>query len=392
MNSKRVLYIIRRLLLLALGLVLFVAMTYLCDQTLYWIAGRMTNEVSEDVIRAIYILLSLLAFHSLLYAVMMFDSELRSAYSASGTGKLRFIFTSVEPRLSLILTVAFFATFLKAFSAEALDGWTEIGLLPSALIMATAYLILLFVTWVEVLFSWEKAKVKVKGRGIMQMVKHIVSAYLAYPILAYMLPIFFPTFRTFPAVAKVLITGLLPLFLVIILVSLSLPVIRAVCIRFVFIRKLKRAARVNGYTVSKITHPYLSLFIDHEGSSFTVNANGKTYTCKLLSGMVYSNPMYFGEGGKATVVNSLRLRVFILGGPLARIGWHNTDEFASFETHFTYNFDGEGKKVLIVCPTPHTIYATGYGENKLLDVADVIWGYTLMTGTSFINALERDCI
>ena len=77
---------------------------------------------------------------------------------------------------------------------------------------------------------------------------------------------------------------------------------------------------------------------------------------------------------------------------LGRIGWHNTDDFARFETEFTYGFEGDGKKVIIVCPTPHSIYVSGYGKNKLVDVADVIWGHTLMTGTAFLNALERDCI
>lgn len=392
MDSKRILYIIRRVLFLALGLALFTVIMYACDKTLYFIAGRMTNEVSEDVLRVIHILLSILAYHSFLYAVTMFDNELKHTYFTSENGKFRFIFTAPEPRLSLVLTAVFVAAFPKAFSIKALNGWTEIGVLPSALIMAVVFSILLFVTWIEIVFTWDKTRKKDSKSGIAQMIKHIISACLAYPILAYLLPIFFPTFRTFPAIVKVLFIGLLPFIIALFVVSFSFPVLRAFFIRFNFIRKLKKAAKIHGYKISEIKHPYVSLFTDHDESSFTANANGKTYTCKLLSGMIYSNPMYFGENGKGTIVNSLRLRVFLFGGRLGHIGWHNTDEFARFETHFTYNFEGEGKKVLIVCPTPHTIYATGYGENKRLDVADVIWGYTLMTGTAFINALERDCI
>ena len=68
------------------------------------------------------------------------------------------------------------------------------------------------------------------------------------------------------------------------------------------------------------------------------------------------------------------------------------DDLAQVHTDFTYDFEAEGKKILIVCPTPHTIYASGYGENKLLDVGDTFHGYMLMTGTAFINALERDAV
>ncbi len=393
MDTKRKLYIARCVLLFVLALALFVLISLVCDKVLYFIAHRITYEVSEDVIRFIHILLSLLAYHSFLYAFVFTDNKLKSIYNNSGKSRLTFIFSSLEVYISLAITAVFFLAFSNAFAVDALTGWTGIGKGYAALILGISFLILLFVTWLESITKWKKTKGNADKNKITLLIRHCISACLAYPIMAYMLPIFFPTFRTFPSIAKVLLIALLPLGAAVLLISFSVPVLRAFFIRSNFIRKIKKASKKHGYELSEIRHPYSSIFADHKESSFTIVANGKTYACKLLSGIIYQNPMYFAEEGNGTIVNSVRFRAFFYGTRgLGRIGWYNSDELARLETHFTYGFEGEGKKVLIVCPTPHTIYATGYGENRLLDVADEIWGYTLMTGTSFINALERDCI
>ena len=390
MEVKRLMYFVKRTLWFMLSIVLFILVSNLCHKTLYLIAGRMTNEVSEDVLRAIHILLSLLAYHSFIYAAIFYDKELRANVEVFTVKRC---FTATEPMITLLISALAFATFPTAFSVKMLSGWIEKSVPFSMLIMGVAFILIHYATWFECILKWGKYNSRKDKYGVWQTVKHFISACLAYPMLAYLLPIFFPTFRTFPAVAKVLITGLLPLIVILLTVMITVPIIRALFIRIRFIQKLKKAALQNGYKLSDIKHPYSSLFTDHDGSNFNVKANGKVYSVKLLAGNVYSNPMYLHEDGKGTISASLRFRMFLYGARgLGRIGWHNSDELARFETHFTYGFKGDGKKVLIICPTPHTIYATGGGENRLLDVADVIWGYTLMTGSSFINALERDSI
>ena len=155
---------------------------------------------------------------------------------------------------------------------------------------------------------------------------------------------------------------------------------------------MKKAAKKNKYELSSVKKMYSSILFDSKGENFTIKANGKTYLCKLLCGLHYGNEMRFGDEGMGSIVKSVRFRMFYGRRGLGRIGWHNSDELASVETHFSYAFEGEGNKILLICPTPHSIYATGNGQNRLLDVNDKVYGYTIMTGTAFINALERDAV
>ncbi len=63
-----------------------------------------------------------------------------------------------------------------------------------------------------------------------------------------------------------------------------------------------------------------------------------------------------------------------------------------FHTQFSYAFEGEGKKILIISPTPYKMFVTGGGTNHALDIGDRVGEYMIYTGTSFINAIQRDSI
>ena len=59
-------------------------------------------------------------------------------------------------------------------------------------------------------------------------------------------------------------------------------------------------------------------------------------------------------------------------------------------TTFRYDFEGRGKKVLIILPTPkRVIHAEG---GRSLEIGDKVGEYTVYTATAFLNALERDCL
>lgn len=398
MQKENKVYICLRILRFALAFSLFASVSLLSKSCAYFMAQRQTYEVSEDVIRIIHTAISVLAYHSFLRIFLITDKSARSRFYDSKIGNLKFLFSSLEVIASFFVFVLFFFLFPNAFVIKALYGWLEIKIEYVYAISFVGFLITFIITWLSAVGIWRKTEEKLRkekreAKEISKLVKGCVSAFLVYPIMAYFLPALFPTLETLPSVVFVILTALFPIALVLFIVFTSFDYIRAFFIRFRFLRKLKKSARKNGYTLSKIKRPYMSLLADSDGENFSVTAHGKTYLCKLLCGIHYGNHMHFAEEGNGVIVKSLRLRVFFHGrSGLGRIGWHNGDELARVETHFSYAFDGEGKKVLIICPTPHSIYATGHGQKKLLDVNDKVYGYTVMTGTGFVNALERDAV
>ncbi|MBQ5389984.1 MAG: hypothetical protein IIU58_03670, partial [Clostridia bacterium] len=68
------------------------------------------------------------------------------------------------------------------------------------------------------------------------------------------------------------------------------------------------------------------------------------------------------------------------------------DDIMQFHTQFSYAFEGEGKKILILSPTPYKMFVMGGGKNHALDIGDCVGEYTVYTGTSFINAVQRNSI
>lgn len=401
MNKDKLRYITVRALRCFLALALFVTISSLSNFMSYFIAQRTTQEVSEDVIRVIHIILSVLAYNSFVSASVITDAAARKLYFDSESTKINFMLKSADCRITLVITALFFLIFPNAFAVKSLQGWLEIPRWSAYLISAVAFFVTLIVIWIKGLHNWKKTEEKIRkekrGRNeVTLLIKHIVSAVFAYPMMAYLLPIFFPTLATLPKVAFTVGVIILPIVLGLVLFFFSFDYVRAFFVRRKFFNKLKKSAAKNGYTVSKISHPYSSIFVDREESNFTVNARGKTYTCKLIAGVHYGFPMYFSEDGKGTIIWHITLKYRSLrAAPFAKNGmiWQSLpDDLAQIHTDFTYNFDGDGKKVLIISPTPHSIFATGYGQNRPLDVNDSVWGYTIMTGTAFINALERDAV
>ncbi len=381
--------------------ILFVLISSLTYYALYFVARRTSVEISEDILRAMHIVLGIMAFHILHKAFIITDASARCRYYNNGNPIRFFLFKSADAAISLLLGVVCLFAFPLAFSVTALREWSGFSFAWVYLILLGALLINLTITWMIGMRDWKKvaekqSKTRRTRKEVGILARYIASTAFTFPVLGYILPILFPSFRTLPQTLLVILRVVLPVFLAVWVFLFLLGYIRAFCIRFQFLRKLNKIAKANGYTCTKIMHPYRSILWDFDGCSFSLIANGKTYACKLLAGKAYGDPMYFLEEGKGVIIRHYTLRFRSLrAAPFAKnaMMWQKfPDDLAQIHTDFTYDFEAEGKKILIVCPTPHTIYASGYGVNKLLDVGDTFHGYMLMTGTAFINALERDAI
>ena len=181
--------------------------------------------------------------------------------------------------------------------------------------------------------------------------------------------------------------------------------LRAVVIRFTFLENLRQRCEKNGFLLSKIKHPYRSLFQIKGGADFTVQAHGKTFSCKLLAAPARGNAMALSPDGIAYVIHIIGLRIMprrsthlsseFLGGARKALGgssWYSHMELFRFTTKTDFSFDGEGQKILIVNPVPYSLFAGSDQYARPIDNGAAVGTYKVFAGTAFLNALERDCI
>jgi hypothetical protein len=143
------------------------------------------------------------------------------------------------------------------------------------------------------------------------------------------------------------------------------------------VRKLKRRCKAAGFRLSKIRRPVLSLLRASNEMSFTVEANGKTYACKLIGSMQRDCPVYISEEGVYYFLHAIRIRG-------TRIFQHITS------CHFDY--EAECTKVLVVNPTTDEIYAGTPDFYRRIYTGETVGQYKIFEGVPFLNALERDCV
>ena len=171
--------------------------------------------------------------------------------------------------------------------------------------------------------------------------------------------------------------------------------IRAFWIRARFIKNLKKVCKEEGAELSQIVHPYRSIFFKKSSAyEFTVKMNGKVYACKMISAIFKSVPMIFCDKESGYFKFGVQVR---------------KNDLFTFRSWFTHGFEAPeaDQKILIVNPAPHMmkaiqLYTAFSSENtafvtegkyeRVLDNASAVYGATVLSGSGFINAVERNCL
>jgi len=209
------------------------------------------------------------------------------------------------------------------------------------------------------------------------MLKWLVTTLVVYYLGLMIVPMML---LAVTSIIALLITKYLPQLLVVLAILLilipSLVYSRKFRKRRKFIKALKKLCKEEKFELSPIRKSYN--FKTDEGESFTVKANGKTYACKLIASKKKLSNTTFYEDGTYVTRGSVK--------PFFRL------EVARLDTYVNYTFESEHPKVIILNPTPKRIFVSHGGVTHELDVGDSVCGYKLYTGSSFLNALERDCI
>ena len=189
--------------------------------------------------------------------------------------------------------------------------------------------------------------------------------------------------------------GVVPTILGVIVALFLLKYIRAFWIRARFIKKLKKVCKEEDVELSRLSHPYRSIFFKKSSAyEFTVKLNGKTYACKMISATFKSVPMIFTDKESGYFKFGIQVR---------------KNELFTFRSWFTHGFEAPeaDQKILIVNPAPHSMKAiqlyTAYSSEKTefvtegkherpLDNASAVYDATVFSGSGFLNAVKRNCL
>lgn len=111
---------------------------------------------------------------------------------------------------------------------------------------------------------------------------------------------------------------------------------------------------------------------------FSVFIDEERYDCKMISSPRKYSPVFFEENGNLIRTRTIQLNKYL-------VLFHSV-------TVQTFKFSSEGKKVIILNPTPHLIYLFNGVKKTIADTGERIGEYVVFTGSGFLNALDRNCL
>ena len=144
-----------------------------------------------------------------------------------------------------------------------------------------------------------------------------------------------------------------------------------------FIKKLVQISRENKNKLSKIEKPYASLFSPYGGESFTVQCDGKSFSCKMLCGRNVKEPLIFSEEGYMEFTFSAD----VLGYDLFQ-----------YKKRFEFDYSSPYKKIIIMNSMPRKVLLNWESKQIPLESGDRFGEYILYNETDFLNALNRDVL
>ena len=206
---------------------------------------------------------------------------------------------------------------------------------------------------------------------------YTIAIYAFAPIL---MAIFLPLLVYIPLIFEAIglfMTPVTTVFLVLLVSFLILyPPLRAYRIRKKTIKQIKESCEQNGYDISDIKEPYLSIFNPCEGESFSLTKGEKTYSCKFIAAPKKSIPMAIHPDGKMHFFYEIKIRGV---------------KIFSYKTEKQFAYDSKDLKILIVNPVPKKLMAYK-GTIVEIDNGQFVGDYKIYNATAFIRAIDTDTV
>ena len=283
--------------------------------------------------------------------------------------------------ISLILPVDTFYDFVgKAFLLGSDDNK-----LVSLLIILPIMWVILFAARVAVQRNWylsdkkKKSSVKEKKRKLPPVVKSVLTVAVIYMAVSIGLPWLFPFFFVLLELGGAMIfVWIAAILLALTLITVTVFYIRAFSKRASFVKRIKKYCVDNSILLSDIKKPYASVVVSQSGFDFSVEKNGVKYDCKMIAGVFPRASIVFFDKGSGLIQKSIKIR--------------NVELFR-FLTKFEFGYESDGRRILILVPTPKMFYVSeNQSSPRRGDVGERVGDYTIYNSTGFLNALRRDCL
>ncbi len=261
----------------------------------------------------------------------------------------------------------------------------------------------------DAIYTWQEAELAKRPDNAKQLISPVLGTAALYgTALLCIPPIVSVLLGALAALAAISLSLVGAVIIGILLLCYLWRYPRALLIRRKFLKNLRERCEKCGFELSSLNRPYRSLLRIGDGFSFTVKANGKAYTCKLLAGLSRHNAMSLSPDGVAQVIHVIGLRIgarhaagmratffFSSEGRSDRMlhaRWFQHLELFRYTTKTDFSFEGDGQKVLIINPVPFALFAGTAEHARPIDNGDAVGNYKIFAGTAFLNALERDCV
>ena len=227
----------------------------------------------------------------------------------------------------------------------------------------------------------------------------IVFAILAYYVGYFFIPLAMVVFNIIisPTIWPILIIALVVIFTVTLIFRLSYNLKR----RKKLLRKLRQLEHEKLAKVEMNGSKYLSCSFTRMSFTLKVtDVNGQIYNCVVVTCGKINAPMYF-KSDEYMVEHGFHLRggallarggAFIQAVDVSKMGGKGnpTNLVAGYRIAHKLDFpDIDGKRVVIINPTPTAVYAVEGTEFRAIDTGEDMKDYTLYTATGFFNHIER---
>ena len=350
---------------------------------------------SERGLGVWHMIFFLMIFNSLVIAVGSNDKYSKEAFldrvkDNKLSSHLRYAVSSVDfyvafvciTVISLVLPVDTFYDFVgKAFLLGSDDNE-----LVSLLIILPIMWVILFAARIAVQRNWYRSEKKKKSSltrekkaKMPSIIKNVFKVAVIYVAVSIGLPWLFPfLFVLWELGGEMIFVWIAAIPLALILITVTVFYIRAFSKRVSFVKRIKKYCVDNSILLSDIKKPYASVVVSQSGFDFSVEKNGVKYDCKMIAGVFPSASIVFSDKGSGLIQNSIKIR--------------NVELFR-FLTKFEFGYESDGRRILILVPTPKMFYVSeNQSSPRRGDVGERVGDYTIYNSTGFLNALRRDCL
>jgi len=267
--------------------------------------------------------------------------------------------------------------FLLNVAALALFMIVNMGIIHS-LPLFPFLLIIDIGAYLHTLKNWSKnSSVEMDKKTVFRHILFFIVHTLLWTAIPIMAPIAISVVVGLAAAAGAILINIIKYVIFVIVLILFISYTTALRKRIRFIKKLKKLCDQKKASISEMHRPYLSVFIPQSKETFTLKANGKTYSCKLMSFANKFLPVIFTPDGYYHRISAWALKKGIT---------------PTIQKDTQYGFESPNQKLLILTSIPYIVLAREYGMNTNIDVGESCGEYKIFNTDGLLGAIDRDTI